>query len=120
MGHLVIGSRPTFIWSQIRSFSYHYYYYFFFFSVRVKGEHEGRIFDERDVSFCLGEGIESDIPPGVEKGLEKFIKGETSRLELKPQYGFGAIGHERFGIPPNAHLSYTVTLKDFDPVRYLT
>ncbi|CAH1395756.1 unnamed protein product [Nezara viridula] len=84
--------------------------------IRIKGEHEGRIFDERDVSFCLGEGIESDIPPGVEKGLEKFIKGETSRLELKPQYGFGAIGHENFGIPPNAHLTYTVTLKDFDPV----
>lgn len=85
--------------------------------IHLKGEFEGRVFDERDVSFCLGEGSESKVPPGVEKALEKFVKGETSRLELKPQYGFGAAGNEEFGIPPNAHLSYTVTLKDFDQVE---
>lgn len=91
-------------------------YFFRCFPVHLKGEHEGRVFDERDVSFSLGEGSDTNIPLGVEKALEKFIKGETSMLELKPQYGFGAAGHEGFGIPPNANLVYTVTLKNFDQV----
>ncbi|XP_073977060.1 peptidyl-prolyl cis-trans isomerase FKBP4-like isoform X2 [Rhodnius prolixus] len=82
--------------------------------IHLVGEYEGRVFDDRDVIFCLGEGADNDIPPGVEKALESFVRGETSKLELKPKYGFGDIGHEKFGIPPGASLVYTVTLKKYD------
>ncbi|KAK9500139.1 hypothetical protein O3M35_001456 [Rhynocoris fuscipes] len=82
--------------------------------INLIGEYNGRVFDERDVTFCLGEGAEKDIPPGIEKALESFVKGEKSILELKPKYGFGDKGHEKFGIPPGASLVYTVTLKKFE------
>ncbi|KAK9500153.1 hypothetical protein O3M35_001467 [Rhynocoris fuscipes] len=82
--------------------------------INLIGEYNGRVFDERDVTFCLGEGAEKDIPPGIEKALESFVKGEKSILELKPKYGFGDKGQEKFGIPPGASLVYTVTLKKFE------
>uniref|UniRef100_A0A0V0G7J6 peptidylprolyl isomerase n=1 Tax=Triatoma dimidiata TaxID=72491 RepID=A0A0V0G7J6_TRIDM len=82
--------------------------------IHLVGEHEGRVFDDREVNFCLGEGADNDIPPGVEKALESFVRGETSKLELKPKYGFGDRGHEKFGIPSGASLVYTVTLQKFD------
>lgn len=46
--------------------------------LRVKGSHEGRMFDEREIEFDLGEG-------------------EKSRLIIAPEYAFGSQGNEAFG-----------------------
>lgn len=43
-------------------------------------------------------------------------KGETARVNIKPQYAFGTEGNSAFGIPPNATVEYTVTLKAFEKV----
>lgn len=77
------------------------------------------MFDEREVTFNLGEGKVHDIPPGIDKALENIVLNETSELELKPKYGFGSEGHAKFNIPPEATLKYTVTLKSFEKVRTL-
>lgn len=84
------------------------------FIVHLIGTYEGRVFDERDVSFTVGEGSEQNIIPGIEHALEKFTKGETSKLVIKPQYAFGSQGSTEFNIPPNATIEYTVTLKTFE------
>lgn len=80
----------------------------------MSGSHEGRVFDERDLTFSIGEVSDDDIIPGIQKALTHFGKGETSRLIIKPEYAFGEKGHETFKIPPNATVEYTVTLNDFE------
>ena len=84
----------------------------------VVGRHEGRVFDDRpQVSFTLGEGLEQDIPDGVEVALQKMKKQERSVLTLAPRYAFGAAGHAAFGVPPNAVVEYEVELKNFEKVN---
>uniref|UniRef100_A0A0K8SNY2 peptidylprolyl isomerase n=4 Tax=Lygus hesperus TaxID=30085 RepID=A0A0K8SNY2_LYGHE len=85
--------------------------------VLLKGTVEGRVFDEREVTFNLGEGKVHDIPPGIDKALENFVLNETSDLELTPEYGYGAEGNAKFNVPPNATLKYTVTLKSFEKIK---
>ncbi|CAA9998207.1 unnamed protein product [Nesidiocoris tenuis] len=82
--------------------------------IQLKGEFEGRVFDEREVTFNLGEGKVHDLPPGLDTALTHFVVDETSELQLAPQYGFGEEGCAKFNIPPNATLKYTVTLKSFE------
>lgn len=84
--------------------------------VHLSGKYENRVFDERDVSFTLGEGSEENIIDGVEKAVEKMKKGETSRVTIKPQYAFGTQGNTELGIPPNATVEYIITLKTFEKV----
>lgn len=84
--------------------------------VHLTGKYEGRIFEDRDVTFTIGEGSEQKVIDGVERAVEKMKKGETSRIILKPQYAFASKGSEEFGIPPNATIEYIVTLKNFEKV----
>lgn len=85
--------------------------------MHIIGKHEGKIFDERDVDFNIGEGEDVNIPEGVELGLLRFGLHETSRLIIKPRYAFGAVGCKDLNVPENATVEYTVTLNDFE--RYV-
>ena len=85
--------------------------------VSLIGRHDGKIFDEREVSFNLGDGLEHNIPDGVEQALLKFKKQERSILQLKPQFGFGSSGNEELGIPANASLEYEIELKNFEKAK---
>ncbi|KAL3265474.1 hypothetical protein HHI36_009678 [Cryptolaemus montrouzieri] len=82
--------------------------------VHLTGKFGDKVFEDRDVSFNVGEGSEENILKGVEIALESFKRGETSKLIIKPQYAFGAKGSDELGIPPNATLEYIVTLKNFE------
>lgn len=88
------------------------------FLVHLSGKYENTVFDERDVSFTVGEGSEANIIDGVERAVEKMKKGETSRLIIRPQYAFGAEGNAELGVPPNATIEYIVTLKSFEKVNF--
>ncbi|CAG7649952.1 unnamed protein product [Allacma fusca] len=81
--------------------------------VHLEGSVDGKQFDNRDVTFILGEGIDSDIPHGVEKALVKFSEREKSRLILQPAYAFGNSGNPALGVQPGATVTYTVELKSF-------
>ena len=82
----------------------------------LSGSLDGRVFDERELTFALGEGSEHGICPGVEEALEKFKTGERSRLTLTAPYAFGAAGHAEFDVPPGATVQYEVKLKSFEKV----
>ncbi|CAL8081742.1 unnamed protein product [Orchesella dallaii] len=86
-------------------------------TVSLIGEYQGSKFDERTVSFVLGEGGEHNIPYGVEKALFKFSEGEISRLTLGPKYAFGSKGSAEFNIPPDSTVQYIVELKTFERTR---
>lgn len=85
-------------------------------SVEIKliGKYENRIFDERDgLAFDLIEAPEFDVVKGVQVALEKMLLNETSRFVIKPNFAFGKTGSEKFNIPPDATIEYTVKLKKF-------
>lgn len=82
--------------------------------IHITGTHEGRTFDDRDVEFNIGEGDDFDIIEGIETALEKMSQGEVSRLVIKPKYAFGTEGNEKFQIPADATVEYTVTLTEFE------
>ncbi|CAH2040153.1 unnamed protein product, partial [Iphiclides podalirius] len=78
---------------------------------------DGKIFDTRTVTFSLGEGSEHNICEGIERALEKFTKGEKSRLTIAPKYGFKSEGSSELGVPPDATLEYTVKLVNFEKAK---
>jgi len=86
-------------------------------TVKLIGKHDGRVFDEREFQFELGEGSEHSIPSGIEKALQKFKKGEHSVIKLQPKYAFDEAGKPEFQIPPNAALEYDVTLTSFEKAK---
>lgn len=45
----------------------------------MSGTHEGRVFDERTITFSIGEISDDEVIPGIQKALTHFGKGETSR-----------------------------------------
>ncbi|XP_077017695.1 peptidyl-prolyl cis-trans isomerase FKBP5 [Tamandua tetradactyla] len=77
----------------------------------------GRMFDCRDVVFIVGEGEDHDIPLGIDRALERMQREEQCILHLRPRYGFGEAGKPKFGIEPNAELTYEVTLKSFEKAK---
>ncbi|XP_075066695.1 peptidyl-prolyl cis-trans isomerase FKBP4 [Mixophyes fleayi] len=85
--------------------------------VRLQGTHDGRVFDERELQFEVGEGESNGIPPGMETAVQQMEKGEEAVLYLKPKYGFGSAGYGPFQIPPNADLQYEIKLKSFEKAK---
>ena len=88
-------------------------------SVHIVGKHEGRVFEDRTVHCNLNECSEHGVVPGVERALTNFKKDEKSILKLKPKYGYGEVGCPEKDIPPNADLTYEVTMKNFEKVSEL-
>jgi len=85
--------------------------------IEIKGTFDGKLFDERQVEFEVGEGLEIDVPRGIEFALEKMKKDEVAQITLKPTCGFGESGNVSKGIPPNATLVYEVTLIKFEKAK---
>jgi len=74
---------------------------------RVEG---GKMVDERQVEFELGEGLEINIPHGLELAIRKMKLNETALVTLKPKYGFGANGCPDLGIGAETTLEYEIKL----------
>lgn len=85
--------------------------------IHLVGKYEGKVFEERNVSFTIGEASEANVVRGVNHALKKFKKGEQSRLTLKPAYAFGKEGSKEFNIPPDAQVEFIVTLKSFEKAK---
>ncbi|XP_072857071.2 peptidyl-prolyl cis-trans isomerase FKBP4 isoform X2 [Pogona vitticeps] len=85
--------------------------------IEIEGWHENRVFDKRELRFEVGEGENYDLPPGLDKALQKMEKTEESVIYLKPSYGFGSAGKPKFQIPPDAELRYEVKLKSFEKAK---
>lgn len=80
------------------------------------GKYNDKIFEERDVTFNLGEGEDQGIVEGVEAALAKFRVGEKSRLVIKSKFAFKKTGNKEFNIPPDADVEYIVEMKSFEKV----
>lgn len=86
------------------------------YSLTVAGQ-DGKVVENKTLEFCLGEGGEIGLPPGLELALEKMNKQEKAELTILPEYGFKSAGRPDLGIPPNATLVYTIHLKSFERAK---
>jgi FK506-binding protein 4/5 len=86
--------------------------------ISLKGSYQGRVFDERDLEFEIGEGAaKHDIVSGIEEALIKFKKGEISIVSMKSKLAWGTKGCEKFNIPPLADVDYEINLKNFEKAK---
>lgn len=85
--------------------------------VHIVGRHQNREFENRDVSFVVGEGSEVGVVDGVDQAIKKFKKGEKSLLKVKAGYAYGAVGCVDYNIPADADLEYEVELKKFEKAK---
>lgn len=85
--------------------------------LHIVGKYDGKIFEERDVAFALGEGCDHDVSPGIEHALKKFKKGEECVLKVQPQHAFGDAGNSDKNIPPGASIEYKIKLTNFEKAK---
>ncbi|KAF6025872.1 FKBP4 [Bugula neritina] len=89
----------------------------FEWKVEVKGVYDGRVFDERTVSFTVSDAVEEKLPDGFDVAIKKFKKGESSKLTLSPQYGLSAEAMKEHNIPEDATIQYEVKLVDLEKAK---
>ncbi|XP_019934502.2 peptidyl-prolyl cis-trans isomerase FKBP4 [Paralichthys olivaceus] len=85
--------------------------------VTLEGSCEGRVFDERELKFEIGDGESLGLPPGVEKALMAMEQGEEALFNIKPKYGFGNAGNTKYNIPDGAMLQYKIKLTAFEKAK---
>ncbi len=58
------------------------------------------------------------VPEGLDLAVQKMKRGEVAEVTLAPRYAFGAEGARRSSgaVPPDASVTYTVELKEFENV----
>jgi len=86
--------------------------------VEFKGKYSGnKEFDNRSIKFNIGDGLDVDIPVGLETGICRMKKGERAELTVDPKYGFGKDGRKSKGVPGDSQLVYDITLKSFERAK---
>ncbi|KAK3600787.1 hypothetical protein CHS0354_009218 [Potamilus streckersoni] len=85
--------------------------------IHIIGKHNGHVFEDRDVRFVMGEGVDQKLLPAIENSVKRFRRNEKSRLVIQPKYGYGETGNPELNIPPNAVLTYIVHLKSFEKAK---
>lgn len=85
--------------------------------VHIVGFHEGRQFYDQDFDYTLGEGELKNLPEGVDRAIRRINKGEKCRVTIKSRFGYGSSPPAEFNLPPNANLTFTIFLKDFEKAK---
>lgn len=52
----------------------------------MEGTYEGRVFDERELKFEIGDGENLGLPVGVEKAIMAMEQEEEALFHIKPKY----------------------------------
>ncbi|KAI3371366.1 hypothetical protein L3Q82_023968 [Scortum barcoo] len=85
--------------------------------VTVEGTYEGRVFDERELKFEIGDGESLGLPVGAERAIMAMEQGEEALFKMKPKYGFGNAGNAKYNIPGGATLQYKIKLTAFEKAK---
>ncbi|XP_078041970.1 FK506-binding protein 59kD isoform X2 [Augochlora pura] len=88
-------------------------------NIHLTGMYEGKVFEDRDIEFNLGEGEDSGVIDGIEQALKQFKSGEKSRLVIKSKHAFKSQGKPEFNIPCDATVEYIVELKSFEKSKQI-
>ncbi|KAL7062698.1 hypothetical protein AAHC03_01066 [Spirometra sp. Aus1] len=85
--------------------------------IHLKGLYEGRVFDERDIQYCVGDYVEAGVPRGVDSAVRKMHAEGKSIVRVSKQNSLGEEECAKFGFPPGSNLDYEVTLKSFEKLK---
>ncbi|KAL7062699.1 hypothetical protein AAHC03_01067 [Spirometra sp. Aus1] len=85
--------------------------------IHLKGLYEGRVFDERDIQYCVGDYVEAGVPRGVDSAVRKMHVEGKSIVRVSKQNSLGEEECAKFGFPPGSNLDYEVTLKSFEKLK---
>jgi FK506-binding protein 4/5 len=83
-------------------------------TVRLVGRDGERIFEDREVSFVVGEASEASLIEGIDVAVAKMKKGETSRIRIRKGYAWGDLPPRNFELTPGADVTYDITLISFE------
>lgn len=83
----------------------------------VGSDLNGRVFYDRELEYLLGEGVEQQLPEGVDKALRRINKCEKCHVTLKAPYCYGTEPPSEFGLAPNETVVFTLFLKDFEKLK---
>lgn len=86
-------------------------------NIHVRGTIGTKVFDERDVTFTVGEAELEKIPRGIEIAVQKMKKGEKAELYIRPKYAFGEKGWSENDVGANQEVAYQVTLLNFEKIK---
>jgi len=87
-------------------------------TVHIVGQHNSRVFYDRNLTYILGEGSEHQLPEGIDRALRRINKGEKCRVVLKgSQFTFGLNPPPEFGLEANSEIVFTIFLKDFEKIK---
>ncbi|XP_075998015.1 peptidyl-prolyl cis-trans isomerase FKBP4 [Genypterus blacodes] len=86
-------------------------------NVTAEGFYEGRLFDQREMLFEIGDGDSLGLPAGVEKAIMAMEQGEEALFTIKPKYGFGNTGNAQYNIPGGATIQYKIKLTTFEKAK---
>jgi len=82
--------------------------------VHLIGLHNGRTFQDEEISFIVGEVFDGSIVPGVLLAVQKLKKSEKARFTVASKYVYGAEGNSKLNIPPNSDVVYEIELLDME------
>lgn len=85
--------------------------------VTLEGTCEGRVFDQRELKFEIGDADSHGLPVGVEKAILAMEQEEEALFTIKPKYGFGSAGNAKYNIPGGATLQYKIKLTAFEKAK---
>ena len=86
--------------------------------IHLVGKLDGKVFEERKVTFFVGEASEEGVVDGVELAVRKMKKGEKCEAVVKPAYAYGPNGRPDLNIPANyEELVYEITLNTFEKAK---
>ncbi|OQR67250.1 peptidyl-prolyl cis-trans isomerase FKBP4-like, partial [Tropilaelaps mercedesae] len=82
-------------------------------TAHIRGTYEdGKVFDERDVTFVVGEAVLQNVCRGIEIAVREMKKGEKAEIFMKGKYVQDAC------LPKDQkELSYVITLHNFEKAK---
>lgn len=84
-------------------------------TAHIRGSYsDGKVFDERDVTFIVGEAAVQKVCRAIEVAVQKMKKGEKSELYLKGDF---VKDPSLPSVEDGAELTYVVTLHNFEKAK---
>lgn len=81
----------------------------------IVGKLGDKIFEERDVSFIVGEGSEEGIVDGVEIAIVKMKKAEKAIVYVRREYAWGDNPPAQFSLPGDyEEVTFEIYIKNFE------
>ena len=79
--------------------------------ISIKGICNGKVFDDRDINFMVGDFQDVGIPQGLNRALCYMDDGGKSRIRICDAMSFTESECQKLAIPPRSILYYFVTIK---------